>query len=110
MFPSVYLFDEASGGAGYVPRLLDDIYHVFERASHVLDCPKECEMGCSACVLAADLYKQQGRLDRKAALIAVRTFLETNAELPEEDRAVERSEEHRVGKECVITCRTRWWL
>src|SRR3546814_13341718 len=45
-------------------------------------------MGCSACVLAADLYKQQGRLDRKAALIAVRTFLETNAELPEEDRAV----------------------
>ena len=86
--PSVYLFDEASGGAGYAPRLLDDIYHVFERASHVLDCPKECEMGCSACVLAPDLYKQQGRLDRNAALIAVRAFLETNAELPEEDRAV----------------------
>jgi hypothetical protein len=43
--PSVYLFDETSGGAGYAPRLLDDIYHVFERASHVLDCPKECEMG-----------------------------------------------------------------
>ena len=86
--PSVYLFDEASGGAGYAPRLLDDIYHVFERASHVLDCPKECEMGCSACVLAADLYKQQGRLDRKAALIAVRAFLDANAELPEEDRAV----------------------
>lgn len=86
--PSVYLFDEASGGAGYAPRLLDDIYHVFERASHVLDCPKECEMGCSACVLAPDLYKQQGRLDRNAALIAVRAFLDTNAELPEEDRAV----------------------
>ena len=59
--PSVYIFDEASGGAGYAPRLLDDIYHVFERAARVLDCPKECEMGCSACVLAADLYKQQGR-------------------------------------------------
>jgi DEAD/DEAH box helicase domain-containing protein len=86
--PSVYLFDEASGGAGYAPRLLDDIYHVFERAARVLDCPKECEMGCSACVLAADLYKQQGRLDRHAALLALRAFLETNAELPEEDRAV----------------------
>ncbi|MDT0575597.1 DEAD/DEAH box helicase [Croceicoccus sp. F390] len=86
--PSVYLFDEASGGAGYAPRLLDEIYHVFERAGRVLDCPKECEMGCSACVLAADLYKQQGRLDRRSALSAVRTFLETNAELPEEDRAV----------------------
>ena len=45
-------------------------------------------MGCSACVLAADLYKQQGRLDRRAALIAVRAFLEKNAELPDEDRAV----------------------
>lgn len=86
--PSIYLFDEASGGAGYTPRLLDDIYHIFERASDVLDCPKECEMGCSACVLAADLYKQQGRLDRRAALIAVRAFLEKNAELPEQDRAV----------------------
>lgn len=86
--PSVYLFDEASGGAGYAPRLLDDLYHVFDRAAHVLDCPKECEMGCSACVLAADLYKQQGRLDRRSALAAVRAFLETNAELPEQDRAV----------------------
>ena len=86
--PSFYLFDEASGGAGYAPRLLDDIHHVFERASHVLDCPKECEMGCSACVLAPDLYKQQGRLDRRAALSSVRAFLEKNAELPAEDRAV----------------------
>src|SRR3546814_5658005 len=45
-------------------------------------------MVCSAVVRGEDLYKQQGLLDRKAALIAVRTFLETNAELPEEDRAV----------------------
>lgn len=86
--PSVYLFDQASGGAGYAPRLLDDIYLVFEKAARVLDCPKECEMGCSACVLAADLYKQQGRLDRTAALAAIQVFLETNSELPDADRAV----------------------
>lgn len=85
---SVYLFDEASGGAGYAPRLLDDIYRVFERAARVLDCPKKCDKGCSACVLAADLHRQQGCLDRRAALGAVRTFLETNAELPDEDRAI----------------------
>src|SRR3546814_16239146 len=24
-------------------------------------------------------------------------------------RPIERSEERRVGKECVITCSTRWW-
>ncbi|VVT00772.1 DEAD/DEAH box helicase [Erythrobacter sp. EC-HK427] len=86
--PSVYIFDKASGGAGYAPRLLDDIYHVFERAAHVLDCPNECEMGCSACVLSADLFKQQGKLDRRAALVAVQAFIEKNAELPEEDQAV----------------------
>ena len=86
--PSVCLFDEASGGAGYTPRLLDNIYYIFDRAARLLDCPKECEMGCSACVLASDLYKQQGRLDRRSALAAVQNFLETNAELPEEDRAV----------------------
>jgi hypothetical protein len=86
--PSIYLFDETSGGAGYAPRILDDIYHVFDGAARVLNCPKECEMGCSACVLAPDLYKQQGHLDRRAALIAVGTFLEKNAELPEDDRAV----------------------
>lgn len=45
-------------------------------------------MGCSACVLAPDLYKQQGRLDRRAALSSVRAFLEKNSDLPEEDRAV----------------------
>ncbi|MBV1918029.1 MAG: DUF1998 domain-containing protein, partial [Sphingomonadaceae bacterium] len=86
--PSIYLFDEASGGAGYSPRLLDVLYPVFERASKVLNCPKECEMGCSACVLAPDLYKQQGRLDRRSALIAVEAFLEANAKLPPEDLAV----------------------
>lgn len=86
--PSIYLFDEASGGAGYSPRLLDDLYHVFERVSTVLDCPKECEMGCSACVLAPDLYKQQGRLDRRSALVAVEAFLDANAKLSPEDLAV----------------------
>src|SRR3546814_14200454 len=26
-----------------------------------------------------------------------------------EDSAMQRSEERRVGKECVSTCRSRWW-
>lgn len=86
--PSIYLFDEASGGAGYSPRLLDDLYQLFQRAGEVLACPKDCEMGCSACVLAPDLYKQQGHLDRRSALHAVEAFLEENANLPQEDLAV----------------------
>ncbi len=86
--PSIYLFDKASGGAGYSPRLLDDLFYVFEHAARVLDCPKECEMGCSACVLAPDLYNQQGFLDRRAALAAAQAFLDVNAQLPLDDLAV----------------------
>lgn len=86
--PSIYLFDQASGGAGYSPRLLDDLFYVFKHAAKVLDCPKECEMGCSACVLAPDLYKQQGHLNRRAALVAVQAFLDANAQLPLDDLAV----------------------
>ena len=86
--PSVYLFDEASGGAGYAPRLRDNVYHIFQEAERVLDCPRQCRTGCSACVMAPDLHKQQGRLDRLAALAAVRAFLDANAMLPDEDRAV----------------------
>tara|TARA_R100000501_G_C2631440_1_gene127645 strand:- start:30 stop:5750 length:5721 start_codon:yes stop_codon:yes gene_type:complete len=86
--PSIYLFDESSGGAGYSPRLLDDLYRIFVDANKILVCPKDCEMGCSACVLSPDLYKQQGHLDRRGALLAVETFLKANAALPSEDLAV----------------------
>jgi len=89
---SVYLFDQASGGAGYAPKLLDEIYQIFERAKCVLDCPKKCEKGCSACVLTADLYKQQDRLDPRSALDTIRGFLETNSNLAKEDQVVADAE------------------
>src|SRR3546814_20227756 len=44
-----------------------------------------------------------------------RTMVERAAELRPEDMAARvyrrlvRSEERRVGKECVSTCRSRWW-
>ncbi|MBB3763441.1 DEAD/DEAH box helicase [Sphingomicrobium lutaoense] len=85
---SIYLFDEASGGAGYSPRLLENVYPIFERAADILDCSKDCEKACASCILLSDLHKQQEILDRKTALVAVREFLKVNAELPDDDRAV----------------------
>lgn len=67
---SLFLYDHASGGAGYAPRLLDDVAGVLRDARSVLEC--DCQRACSACVLAADLYAQQDVIDRQAAL----TFLE----------------------------------
>src|SRR3546814_12082215 len=39
----------------------------------------------------------------------IRRFPCAAAAPPIQARCVERSEERRVGKECVSTCRSRWW-
>lgn len=72
---SIFLWDVAAGGAGYAPQLFSDVVGVFSAAAQRLDCPLECEGGCSACILAADLYAQQTIVDRKAALEFVRSLL-----------------------------------
>ncbi|MBX9460710.1 MAG: DEAD/DEAH box helicase [Brevundimonas sp.] len=72
---SIFLWDVAAGGAGYAPQLFSDIVGVFSAAAQRLACPLECERGCSACILAADLYAQQTIVDRKAALEFVRSLL-----------------------------------
>src|SRR5207237_654245 len=42
---SLFLYDQASGGAGYAPRLLDDLGGVLREARGVLDCPRNCDRG-----------------------------------------------------------------
>lgn len=64
---SVFLYDQASGGAGYVTRLFDDIKNILVRTEEILNCRHECEKACSACILTADLFSKQEQLDRRAA-------------------------------------------
>jgi len=82
---SLFLYDQASGGAGYAPRLLDDVGGVLREARGVLDCARNCECGCSSCVLTADLYSQQGFIDRKAALVFLEPLLSSLATPHPED-------------------------
>jgi len=84
---SLFMFDQASGGAGYAPRLLDDFAAVLRDARAVLDCVNECETGCSSCVLVADLHAQQALLDRKSALEFTEASIAAIAEPDVEDRA-----------------------
>src|SRR3546814_1272545 len=51
--------------------------------------------------IARDLFGQRGRIDDHRVRAA--GFGDQRR-----DRAVARSEERRVGKECVSTCRSRW--
>ena len=65
---SIYLYDTASGGAGYAsqaPQLLPDL---LRSAKEVLECPRGCDNACQACVITLDSQHQLDHLNRHAAL------------------------------------------
>lgn len=84
---SVFLFDQSTGGAGYAPQLFSDIPALLEAVVRRLDCPAECERGCSSCVLAIDLFAEQEIVDRKAALEFVNRLRGELAQPRDEDMA-----------------------
>lgn len=88
---SVFVYDQSAGGAGYTPRLLDDLGGILKVAQGILQCPEQCERGCSSCVLVADLYAQQEIVDRKAALAFVEQLLAAMAEPASNDAIGEQS-------------------
>ena len=85
---SLYLYDRASGGAGFAPQALALYEPLLQDARAILDCTQPgCVHGCSACVLTADLFAQQDSIDRIAALAWVEQFLREGSIVPPEDRA-----------------------
>lgn len=85
----IHLYDRASGGAGYATRLNDLFEDVLRGAATILACEHaQCENGCSACIMARDLYEKAEVLDRKTALEYVRTLLASMAAPAEEDTPV----------------------
>ena len=67
--------------------MFDDLIGTMRRAVDILDCPAACEAGCSACVLVADLFAQQELIDRREALVFLRSML-TNMAEPHPDDVV----------------------
>ena len=65
---SVYLFDTASGGAGYVSQAINWFLELFRQARDVLTCPRDCDAACQGCLLTYDTQYHVGHLDRKQAL------------------------------------------
>lgn len=91
---SIFLFDLNAGGAGYAPRLLDDVQGLLWETAQILKCPRNCLKGCSSCIMVADLFAQQELLDRRAALDIVNGVLAAVAEPKAEDM---------VGEECKLS-------
>src|SRR3546814_14312332 len=72
---------------------LQPIEHIGDQVADLAEL-RHAEAACGAC----------GRADADAARLGGRQRIEGNAVLV----AGDRSEERRVGKECVSTCRSRW--
>lgn len=84
---SVLLYDQTSGGAGYVTQLFDNISETLRNTANILDCEQGCEKACSACVLAPDLFAKQEQLERREASKVVQDILARVAEPTIEERA-----------------------
>lgn len=75
---SIFLYDRASGGAGFSPRLADLFEDILRDARHILDCSQPgCIKGCSACILTGDLHANAETVDRMAALAFIDAELST---------------------------------
>ena len=65
---SMFLYDMADGGNGYVAALRDNVAFALKGAVDVLRCPKECDVACEACLLTFGSQYEATRLDRHRAL------------------------------------------
>lgn len=64
----IQLYDEVSGGAGFVLEGLSDIPNLLAKAMQRLDCPVNCETVCPHCLAGQDSRVEREELDRRLAL------------------------------------------
>lgn len=65
----IQLYDQVSGGAGFVLAGLSDVVQLLRNATNKLSCPVECENVCSHCLAGQDSRVELEELDRKQARI-----------------------------------------
>lgn len=64
----IQLFDQASGGAGFVLAALEEIPNFLKQMVGKLTCPASCDSVCSHCLAGQDSQIERHELDRRAAL------------------------------------------
>ena len=64
---SIFLYDEATGGNGYVSALRDHAAPALRDSIHILDCGKQCDAVCHGCLLTFDTQYDSAKLDRHEA-------------------------------------------
>ena len=64
---SIFLYDAATGGSGYVAALRDHMAAALRESVNVLDCIKKCDAACHGCLLTYNTQHDSAKLDRHAA-------------------------------------------
>ena len=64
----IQLFDEASGGAGFVITAIDDLVSLIHQTRKQLECPSSCDTVCSHCLAGNDPNVERYELNRHLAI------------------------------------------
>ncbi len=80
---SLYLYDMATGGAGYVSQIASHLPELLRQARKALECPRECDAACQSCLLTHDTQHHQEHLDRHAAIALLAADFLAALELPD---------------------------
>ncbi len=84
---SIYLFDTASGGAGYSGQIPGLLFQLIKGTKQALQCPNDCDAACQACLLTYETQFQVDQLNRHSALELLNSQFIAAFELPDELRA-----------------------
>jgi ATP-dependent helicase YprA (DUF1998 family) len=79
---SIILYDMAVGGAGYVATAAQALPSLLLAAREVLECPRDCDDACHACLLSFDTQYQIEHLKRRQALAFLTPALLDSLALP----------------------------
>lgn len=102
----IQVFDNVSGGAGFVLSGLNNIQQLMLKSFQLLRCPANCANVCSKCLASSDSRVELQQLDRKLALSWLeKNKIEEYLHLPEQFESISGAELCAVGPARFIqTC------
>ncbi len=83
---SMLLYDRATGGAGFVAQAGARLPELFRMARKTLECTRNCDKACHACLLSYDTHHVAGQLERHQALAILTDAFLAGLDLPVEER------------------------
>jgi len=84
---SVYFYDTATGGAGYVSQMTTHLPELLRQTRAALDCPHGCDAACQGCLLTHDTQHHLADLNRHTAISLLSESFLAALDLPNELRA-----------------------